>query len=106
MTNPFEELEQRLMNIAVRIESLEAKINPNKRWLSTQELAEYIPYSKETINKKVQSGEFIHGVHFHQQAKLRIFDRVKIDEWIISNKLTTSQELLKESLLQKIQSDL
>ena len=101
MNNPFSELVERLNVITVRLETIESKIKLEKRWLSTSELSEYIPYSKETINKKVQDETFICGVHFYQQAKIRMFDKLKIDEWIISNKLTTSQELLKQEILNK-----
>jgi hypothetical protein len=101
MMNPFEQLEQNLINIALKLETIESKIKLEKRWLSTSELSEYIPYSKETINKKVQDETFICGIHFYQQSKIRMFDKLKIDEWIISNKLSTSQELLKAVILAK-----
>ena len=101
MNNPFSELAEQLIAITIRLETIESKIKLEKRWLSTAELSEYIPYSKETINKKVQDETFICGVHFYQQAKIRMFDKLKIDEWIISNKLTTSQELLKQEILSK-----
>ena len=101
MTNPFDDLVERLNKITLRLETIESKIKLEKRWLSTSELSEYIPYSRETINKKVQDETFICGVHFYQQAKIRMFDKLKIDEWIISNKLTTSQELLKQEILNK-----
>ncbi|MCD4757394.1 MAG: helix-turn-helix domain-containing protein [Arcobacteraceae bacterium] len=105
MTNPFEQLEQNLVDIANKLQSLESKIQHEKRWLSTAELSNYIPYSKETINKKVQSGEFEHGVHFYQQAKMRMFDKIKIDEWIMSNRLSSHNELKKQEILSKIQAD-
>ena len=54
-----------------------------KRWLSTKELSHYIPYSVETINKKVRSGAFESNVHFYQKGKTRFFDKQKIDEWIV-----------------------
>lgn len=101
MTNPFKELESKLNTISIKLETIESKMKHEKRWFSTQELSEYIPYSKETINKKVQSGEFEYGVHYYQKAKIRMFDKLKIDEWIISNKLTTSKELLKQQILEK-----
>jgi hypothetical protein len=101
MTNPFSELVERLNVITVRLETIESKIKLEKRWLSTSELSQYIPYSKETINKKVQDETFKCGVHFYQQAKIRMFDKLKIDEWIVSNKLSTSQEILKAEILAK-----
>lgn len=100
MNNPFEHIDNKINELLKRLDSLEKKIFGEKRWLSTAELSEYIPYSKESINKKVQHGEFTMGVHFYQQAKLRIFDKQKIDEWIMENKLTIEQELLKQKLLQ------
>ena len=106
MNNPFEQLDNRLNELLKRMDALEQKIFGEKRWLSTAELSEYIPYSKESINKKVQSGEFIYGIHFYQQAKIRMFDKIKIDEWIMDRKLSHSQQQLKDDLLQKIQSDL
>lgn len=105
MNNPFEQLEQQIIDLKNKILSLDSKVSGEKRWLSTAELSMYIPYSKETINKKVQSGEFEHGVHFYQQAKMRMFDKLKIDEWIMSNKLSTHNELKKQEILSKIQND-
>ncbi len=34
-----------------------------KRWLSTQDVADYTPYKLETIKAKVKNSEFIEGVH-------------------------------------------
>jgi len=106
MNNPFEILEENLSNIAIQIQSLTSKINHEKRWLSTSELADYIPYSKETINKKVQDETFICGVHFYQNGKTRMFDKLKIDEWIMSNKLSNKEELLKQQILEKLTSNI
>ena len=105
MTNPFEQLEDNLNDIITKINFLESIIKSEKRWLSTSELSEYIPYSKETINKKVQDETFICGVHFYQQQKTRMFDKLKIDEWIMSNKLSNKEELLKQKVLDKIKSN-
>lgn len=99
MNNPFEQLEHMINELKNQINSLDSKVSGEKRWLSTAELSEYIPYSKESINKKVQHGEFVYGLHFYQQAKIRIFDKQKIDQWIMENKLTIEQELLKEKIL-------
>lgn len=106
MINPFEQLEKNLSNIINKIDSLESKIQHEKRWLSTAELSKYIPYSKETINKKVQDETFICGVHFYQNDKIRMFDKFKIDEWIMSNKLSKKNELLKQQILEKLTSNI
>ena len=105
MNNPFEVLEQSITNMTLQIQSLSSKITNEKRWLSTAELSKYIPYSKETINKKVQDETFICGVHFYQNQKTRMFDKLKIDEWIMSNKLSSKDELLKQQVLDKITSN-
>lgn len=106
MNNPFEQLDIRIVELIKRLDVIEQKINGEKRWLSTLELSKYIPYSKESINKKVQSGEFIYGIHFYQQAKIRMFDKTKIDEWIMDRKLSNAQQQLKTELLEKIKSDI
>ena len=105
MINPFEQLEQNLSNIAIQIQSLNSKIKNEKRWLSTAQLSQYIPYSKETINKKVQDETFICGIHFYQNGKTRMFDKLKIDEWIMNNKLSSKDEQLKKQILDKITSN-
>lgn len=78
-------LEQIANDLIIIKKQLQSDSNTSKRWLSTKELSQYIPYSKETINKKVQDETFICGVHFYQNAKTRMFDKIKIDEWIIQN---------------------
>ena len=82
------------------------QINYNeKRWLSTKELSQYIPFSVETINKKVQSGYFIEGVHFYQKGKIRFFDKHNIDKWILSSEKTNINNLnftKKQDILNKI----
>ena len=80
-----------------------------KRWLSTKELSNYIPYSIETINKKVQSGYFIEGIHFYQKEKTRFFDREKIDEWILSSDIDNTNNpnyQKKQEILEKISQSL
>lgn len=76
-----------------------------KRWLSTKELSEYIPFSVETIYKKVQSEEFIYGTHYQLKGKTRIFDREKIDEWILSDSSDNCNNpnyYKKQELIEKI----
>lgn len=76
-----------------------------KRWLSTKELSEYIPYTVETINKKVKNGYFVDGIHFYQKEKTRFFDREKIDEWILSsdtNSTNNPNYHKKQEILEKI----
>ncbi len=86
------------------LEIIKKQLNSSnsKRWLSTKELSKYLPYSVETINKKVQNEIFICGVHFFQHQKIRMFDKNKIDEWIMNNWLSDKQMSLKEEVLTKM----
>lgn len=54
-----------------------------KRWLSTQETAVYLGYSKDSIDSMVQKGEFISGIHYFQKARKRMFDKNELDNWVI-----------------------
>ena len=74
--------------ILEELKSLNAKLSSaqnatsQKRWLSTEELATYIGYSKDTIYK-LKDDEFTEGVHWYKKGRI-FFDRVAIDEWIRS----------------------
>lgn len=105
MNIAFENL-AKIDELVKKFDMLEKKLYGEKRWLSTSELAEYIPYTKETINKKIQNGELISGVHFYQQSKMRIFDKFKIDEWITNNGIDEHYEHLKQELLNKITEEI
>ncbi len=102
----FENL-AKIEQIVNDLKIIKKQLNSNieKRWLSTKELSLYIPYSTETINKKVQDETFICGVHFYQHQKTRMFDRLKIDEWIINNQLSIKQERQKQKIINKISLD-
>lgn len=66
-----------------------------KRWLTTEELSEYIGYSKESIKKMIREEEFEIGIHYHKKFKKNLFDKKQIDNWIIG----TTQSLKTKSLL-------
>ena len=106
MVIDFENL-SKIEQIANDLEIIKKQLDSNieKRWLSTKELSLYIPYSTETINKKVQDETFICGVHFYQHKKTRMFDKLKIDEWIINNQLSVHKKIQKQMILDKISLD-
>ena len=54
-----------------------------KRWLSTQETAVYLGYSKDSIDSMVQKGELISDIHYFQKARKRMFDKNELDNWVI-----------------------
>lgn len=84
MNIPFENL-AKIDTIIELLKQLPSK-QFEKRWLSTLELAEYTGYSTDSINKFVTNDELLLGTHFYQKSKKRLFDKNKIDEWIISSK--------------------
>ena len=105
----FENLEK-ISDIVKDIELIKKHLledtSNTKRWLSTKELSEYLPYSKETINKKVQNETFICGTHFFQKDKIRMFDKFKIDEWVMNEELSSRKKALKNAILKDFQLDI
>ena len=55
----------------------------DKKWLSTQETAEYLGYTKKSIDAKVRSNEFILDLHYYQKSSKRMFDKNMLDKWVI-----------------------
>jgi len=53
-----------------------------KRWLSTKEVAEYLDYSQDRIHK-LKGEAFIEGIHFHKRSGKLLFDKAKIDDWVL-----------------------
>lgn len=70
-----------LPKILQKLEIIEeyVKNTHTKRWLNTNELAEYLGYSKDRVYKI--KDELVEGVHFHKKGKI-LFDRIEIDKWI------------------------
>ncbi len=55
-----------------------------KRWLTSEELALYIGYSKESIKRFLKDGEFELNYHYFKKDRKNIFDKNAIDKWIMS----------------------
>ena len=76
-----------------------------KRWLSVKELAIYLSYSKDRIYK-FKDTIFIEGIHFYKKSGKILFDRVAIDEWVISkektNEVNQSQRQVVDNILSSI----
>lgn len=53
-----------------------------KRWLSVKELAEYLDYSTDRIHK-LKGEEFFEGFHYHKRSGKLLFDKQKVDDWVI-----------------------
>lgn len=53
-----------------------------KRWLTVNELAKYLGYSRDRIYK-IKEEHLLEEVHFYKRAGKILFDRVAIDSWVI-----------------------
>ena len=75
-----------------------------KRWLTSEELALYIGYSKESIKKFLKDEEFELNYHYFKKDRKNIFDKNAIDEWIMSeNKgVSINSEYLVNKLLSNV----
>jgi len=54
-----------------------------KKWLTTEELASYIGYSKESIKKMIKENDLELGKHYFKVSKKNLFDKFAIDNWIM-----------------------
>lgn len=97
----FENLEK-INDILIKLESLESKICNSKRWMSTNELAEYLGYSKDSIDSLVESGELKKDTHYYQKKRKRLFDKFKIDLWVTES--NTSVDLIVNEIISSISS--
>ena len=75
-----------------------------KRWLTSEELALYIGYSKESIKRFLKDGEFELNYHYFKKDRKNIFDKNAIDKWIMSeNKgVSMNSEYLVNKLLSNV----
>lgn len=79
----FESLEQipTIYKLLLQInEKIENKVE--KRWLSTIETANYLGYSKDSIDSMIKKGELISGIHYYQRERKRMFDKEELDNWV------------------------
>ena len=68
-----------------QLEVIDNKLNSNidKRWLNTQELANYTGYKLETIKSKIKKHEFIIGIQYFKRDGKLLFDKFEIDKWVM-----------------------
>jgi hypothetical protein len=62
-----------------------------KPWLTSQELATYLGYSTDYIYK-IKEKYFIEGIHFHKKVGKIIYDRIAVDEWVVSDNKGTNHD--------------
>ena len=83
MTVEFESL-QLLPKIYELLNTLANKHTPSKRWMSVKELSEYLTFGKDKIYKMVDV-VFLESEHYYRKENRLLFDREKIDEWILNS---------------------
>ena len=71
--------------ILKQIESIKLHkvMSSEKRWLNTRELADYVGYSIDSINKMVQEQVFQQDVHYFKPSKRLLFDKQEVDNWVL-----------------------
>ena len=94
---------QEIYNILVLLRDREMN-KIERRWLTTEELAQYIGYSKESIKNMIKNEEFVIDLHYYKKHRKNIFDKAEIDKWIMgSNKANTNNyELLANRILKNV----
>jgi len=92
-TEILSKLQGELSMLDAKIETLLDRAE-NKRWLSIEELLEYLPqgWPKQTIYEYARARKIPHI----KKGKRLIFDRIEIDEWLDSSKVKTSNQLKDE----------
>lgn len=83
MNLAFENLEK-INNILEKLEQLENKILGEKRWLNTKEASYYLGYSKDHIHK-LKDSHLIEGKHYFKKAGRILFDKLELDNWVITS---------------------
>lgn len=105
MNIAFEKLEkiEEIYNLLVLLRDREMN-KIEKRWLTTEELAEYIGYSKESIKNMIRDEEFILELHYYKKYRKNIFDKLEIDKWVMSSNKTYNKnyELLANRILENV----
>lgn len=66
-------LRQRLIGV-----SMARKNEDDRKWLSVNQAADYLGFSKETIYRRLHDG----SIPSHRIGKLHRFDRDELDKWV------------------------
>jgi len=72
-----------------------------KRWLTTKELAQYLSYSLDSIYR-LKEDSLIEGVHFYKREGKILFDRVAIDDWVVSKEKTHETNRTKQQIVDRL----
>ena len=58
--------------------------NSTKRWMSVKELSAYLTFGKDKIYKMIDV-QFIESEHYYKRENRLLFDKQKIDEWVVNS---------------------
>ena len=96
-----------IKDIAKDIEVIKKSLSSiqTKRWLTTDEVAKYLGYSRDRIYK-FKNSSFIENLHFYKKEGRILFDKVAIDDWVIckekTNDTNQSQKQIVDNILSSI----
>ena len=79
---------QTIPKLEKKLDMIDKKLDASvdKRWLNTQELADYTGYKFETIKAKIKNHSFIIGVHYFKRDGKLLFDKFEVDNWVMGIK--------------------
>lgn len=84
-----------LSTIIERLDRIENMIRTNKTVLTIDDAAEYTGLSRSYLYKLTAKGE----IPFSKpRGKLIYFSKEKLDQWLLSNKRKSNEEIKKEAL--------
>lgn len=97
MNVDFENL-NKITEIVTQINELKKMIQDGrieKKWLNTDETAFYLGYSKSKI-ADLTSRDWQEGVHYYKPAGRKIFNKEKLDEWVIGGSDMNTDQIISD----------
>ncbi len=79
--------------------------NSSKRWMSVKELSLYLTFGKDKIYKMIDV-QFVESEHYYRKENRLIFDREKIDEWILDTPTNKSSSQDAKLIINNVLSSL
>ncbi len=75
----------------------------DKRWLSTKEVAVYLPYGIDKVKKMIDI-QLIEGEHFYRREGKLVFDKHKLDEWVLYTPINNTNKVDTQFIVNDIVS--
>ena len=96
----FENL-KKINLILEKIEILENKISSEKRWLNSDQAANYLGYSKDHIHR-LKDNYLIENKHYYKKAGKVLFDKLELDNWVTTNLTIKDLKSITDNILKAI----